>query len=114
MAEAKIIVTGGAGFIGSAVVWRLNELGCDDILVVDRMDETDKWKNLAPLRFADYIDADDFLDDIGDLKHAEAIFHLGACSSTMRTNSRNTALPWITPQFWWNPSRHRRTSFTRP
>lgn len=87
MAEAKIIVTGGAGFIGSAVVWRLNELGCDDILVVDRMDETDKWKNLAPLRFADYIDADDFLDDIGDLKHAEAIFHLGACSSTTERDS---------------------------
>ncbi|MCC6453208.1 MAG: ADP-glyceromanno-heptose 6-epimerase [Acidobacteria bacterium] len=78
----KIIVTGGAGFIGSAVVWRLNELGRDDILIVDRMDETDKWKNLAPLKFADYIDADDFLDDIGDFKDAEAIFHLGACSST--------------------------------
>ena len=47
----KIIVTGGAGFIGSAIVWRLNELGHDDILIVDRADETDKWKNLAPLRF---------------------------------------------------------------
>ena len=78
----RIIVTGGAGFIGSAVVWRLNEIGRDDILIVDRMDETDKWKNLAPLKFADYIDADDFLDDIGDFKGAEAIFHLGACSST--------------------------------
>ena len=78
----KIIVTGGAGFIGSAVVWRLNEMGRDDILIVDRMDETDKWKNLAPLKFADYIDADDFIDDIGDFKDTEAIFHLGACSST--------------------------------
>ena len=78
----KIIVTGGAGFIGSSVVWRLNEMGRDDILIVDRMDETDKWKNLAPLKFADYIDADDFLDDIGDFKDTEAIFHLGACSST--------------------------------
>src|SRR5690606_6760509 len=87
MGEAKIIVTGGAGFIGSAVVWRLNELGCEDILVVDRMDETDKWKNLAPLKFADYIDADDFLDDIDDLKDAEAIFHLGACSSTTERDS---------------------------
>lgn len=78
----RIIVTGGAGFIGSAVVWRLNEMGRDNILIVDRMDETDKWKNLAPLKFADYIDADDFLDDIGDFKGAETIFHLGACSST--------------------------------
>jgi ADP-L-glycero-D-manno-heptose 6-epimerase len=78
----KIIVTGGAGFIGSAVVWRLNEHGRGDILIVDRMDKTDKWKNLAPLKFADYIDADDFLDNLGDFKDAEAIVHLGACSST--------------------------------
>jgi len=52
MADAKVIVTGGAGFIGSALVWRLNELGYDDILIIDRMDETDKWKNLAALKFA--------------------------------------------------------------
>ena len=43
----KIIVTGGAGFIGSAVVWRLNERGVDDILIADVMDETDKWNNPA-------------------------------------------------------------------
>jgi ADP-L-glycero-D-manno-heptose 6-epimerase len=77
-----MIVTGGAGFIGSAVVWRLNQLGHDDILIVDRLDETDKWKNLPPLRFADYIDADDFIDDLGDFRDARCIFHLGACSST--------------------------------
>lgn len=78
----SIILTGGAGFIGSAIVWRLNELGHDDILIVDRMDETDKWKNLAPLRFSDYIDADDFIEDIGHFADADVIFHLGACSST--------------------------------
>jgi ADP-L-glycero-D-manno-heptose 6-epimerase len=83
----RIIVTGGAGFIGSAVVWRLNELGHDDILVVDRLDETDKWKNLVPLKFADYLDADDFLDDLGDFKDAKTIFHLGACSSTTERDS---------------------------
>ena len=77
-----MIVTGGAGFIGSAIVWRLNQLGHDDILIVDRLDETDKWKNLPPLRFADYIDADDFLDDLGDFSDVRCIFHLGACSST--------------------------------
>jgi ADP-L-glycero-D-manno-heptose 6-epimerase len=80
--NSRIIVTGGAGFIGSAIVWRLNELGRDDILIIDRLDETDKWKNLAPLRFADYIDADEFMDDLGDFRDVGCIFHLGACSST--------------------------------
>ncbi len=80
--NSKIIVTGGAGFIGSAIVWRLNELGYDNIFIVDRLDETDKWKNLPPLRFADYIDADDFIDDLGEFRDVRYIFHLGACSST--------------------------------
>lgn len=83
----KIIVTGGAGFIGSAVVWRLNELGYDDILIVDRMDETDKWKNLAPLHFADYVDADDFADELDLHEDANCVFHLGACSSTTETDA---------------------------
>lgn len=87
MSDQKIIVTGGAGFIGSAIVWRLNERGYNDTLVVDRMDETDKWKNLAPLRFADYIDADDFIDDLGDFKDTGTIFHMGACSSTTETDA---------------------------
>lgn len=87
MPKAKIIVTGGAGFIGSAVVWRLNELGYDDILIVDRMDRTDKWKNLAPLRFADYIEAVDFIDVIDDFADNDVIFHLGACSSTTETDA---------------------------
>lgn len=83
----RIIVTGGAGFIGSAIVWRLNERGHDDILIVDRADETEKWKNLPPLRFADYIDADDFLDDLGDFRDVETIIHMGACSSTTVTDA---------------------------
>jgi ADP-L-glycero-D-manno-heptose 6-epimerase len=83
----KIIVTGGAGFIGSAVVWRFNQLGLDNILIVDRLDETDKWKNLAPLKYADYIDADRFLDDLDEFKDSRAIIHLGACSSTTERDS---------------------------
>jgi ADP-L-glycero-D-manno-heptose 6-epimerase len=85
--KKKIIVTGGAGFIGSAVVWRLNELGEDNILIVDRLDETDKWKNLVPLRFCDYIDADDLLTDRVVFSDAKAVVHMGACSSTTERDS---------------------------
>ena len=83
----RIIVTGGAGFIGSAIVWGLNERGYDDILIVDRMDETDKWKNLAPLRFDDLVDADDFLDELDVFDDVEALIHMGACSSTTERNT---------------------------
>ncbi|MFN2413217.1 MAG: ADP-glyceromanno-heptose 6-epimerase, partial [Pyrinomonadaceae bacterium] len=59
----------------------------DDVLIVDRLDETNKWKNLAPLRFADYIDADDFLDELDFHKDADAVLHMGACSSTTETDA---------------------------
>ena len=49
------IVTGGAGFIGSAIVWALNERGIDDIIIVDDLASDEKWKNLTPLKFSDYI-----------------------------------------------------------
>jgi ADP-L-glycero-D-manno-heptose 6-epimerase len=87
MTTKKTIVTGGAGFIGSAVVWRLNQLGEDNILIVDRLDETDKWKNLTPLKYSDYLDADDFLNTLDEFKAAKAIIHLGACSSTTERDS---------------------------
>lgn len=83
----KVIVTGGAGFIGSAIVWRLNELGADDILIVDRMDKSDKWKNLSPLKFLDYIEAVDFIDILDEFENAETIIHMGACSSTTETDA---------------------------
>lgn len=87
MSIQTIVVTGGAGFIGSALVWRLNDLGYDDILIVDRLDETEKWKNLAPLRFADYLDADDFAEDLEMYSDVRYVFHMGACSSTTETDS---------------------------
>lgn len=82
----KIIVTGGSGFIGSAIVWRLNELGREDIVVVDRKDDAAKERNLAPLKFADFVDADDFIARLDDFSEAETIIHMGACSSTTETN----------------------------
>jgi len=80
-----IIVTGGAGFIGSAIVWKLNIEGIDNILIVDEIDNV-KWKNLVGLKFIDYIEKDDFLNNIVNGKYnnlkVDTIFHMGACSST--------------------------------
>ena len=80
-----IVVTGGAGFIGSALIWKLNTEGVDNIIVVDRLGISDKWKNLVGRRFADYLDKEDFLELVLDDAvpfDVEAIIHMGACSST--------------------------------
>jgi len=53
-----IVVTGGAGFIGSAIVWRLNQLGENKIIIVDELGKEEKWKNLAGLSFIDFINKD--------------------------------------------------------
>jgi ADP-L-glycero-D-manno-heptose 6-epimerase len=84
-----IVVTGGAGFIGSALIAALNKRGIDDILVVDRLQSDQRWKNLVNLRFADYLDKDEFLEMVaGDVINfsTDAVFHLGACSSTTETD----------------------------
>ncbi len=80
-----IIVTGGAGFIGSAIIWALNERGIDDILVVDNLGTSDKWKNLVNRRYAQYMHRDEFMAmllGVGLQHKPRAIIHMGACSST--------------------------------
>jgi len=85
-----IIVTGGAGFIGSAIIAELNARGIDDIIVVDRLGLDARWKNLVNLSFADYVDKEDFLQLALEKRigpPAKAVFHLGACSDTTETDA---------------------------
>jgi len=89
--KARILVTGAGGFIGSALVHELNRRGLTQIIVTDFLGEDEKWKNLLPLEFDDYVAADDFLEETTrDPDHFgkfAAVFHLGACSSTTVTDS---------------------------
>ncbi len=81
----KYIVTGAAGLIGSALIWKLNRMGIDDILAVDHLGTSEKWKNLRALSYADYMEKDVFYERLlaGALpRDVECILHMGACSST--------------------------------
>src|SRR5579863_1164811 len=85
-----LIVTGGAGFIGSNLVHELNAHGFTDILVVDNLTSSRKHLNLAGARFADYMDKAEFRRAFNanalDAQNIEAIFHQGACSNTLEDN----------------------------
>ncbi len=86
-----IIVTGGAGFIGANLVRQLNEAGETDILVVDNLKNGHKFSNLADLSIADYIDKQDFIEQVRADRNfgaIDAIFHQGACSTTTEWDGR--------------------------
>jgi ADP-L-glycero-D-manno-heptose 6-epimerase len=86
----RVAVTGAAGFIGSNIVKGLNARGIEDIIAVDDMTQGDKFRNLADLKIADYVDLDLFYDLFaeGFFGKVEAVFHEGACSDTMETDGK--------------------------
>ena len=83
-----IVVTGGAGFIGSNIVKGLNEAGEENIIVVDNLSNAEKHLNLNSLSIADYIDKDEFLQKLNKFQKVSAIFHQGACSSTTEQDGK--------------------------
>ncbi len=86
----RVVVTGGAGFIGANIVKGLNARGIDDIIVVDDLSQGDKFRNLVDLKIADYVDLDDFYPNFeeGYYGKVEAVFHEGACSDTMEQDGK--------------------------
>lgn len=84
----RIVLTGGAGFIGSCIAQSLNMRGIYEIIIVDNIASTEKWMNLRNKKYLSYINKDYFLrklinNEIGDI---DALIHLGACSSTTEKN----------------------------
>ncbi|MEX2583548.1 MAG: ADP-glyceromanno-heptose 6-epimerase [Gemmatimonadota bacterium] len=89
ISDSRILVTGGAGFIGSALVHDLNGRGAERIVVADHLGHGEKWRNLTPLRFEDYVEKDDLIPALerGALGEFDLVLHLGACSSTTETDA---------------------------
>ena len=78
-----IVITGGAGMIGSMIAWQLNQLGREDLLIVDRQTHPEQWQNLCHRRYADYLDKDElipWLELHGN--EVDAVIHMGAISAT--------------------------------
>jgi ADP-L-glycero-D-manno-heptose 6-epimerase len=83
-----IVVTGGAGFIGSNLVKALNDRDRTDVVVVEDMRDGRKFRNLADCEILDLVDKDRFLENLDGIERPEVIFHEGACSDTMEWDGR--------------------------
>ena len=84
-----ILITGAAGFIGSAFVWQLNEEGIKDVILVDKLRHEDKWKNIAKREYYDWVDRDELFDWLKveeNAKKIDVIVHMGAISATTETD----------------------------
>jgi ADP-L-glycero-D-manno-heptose 6-epimerase len=77
-----IVITGGAGMIGSMIAWQLNQQGRDDLVIVDRQKHADQWQNLCHRRYAEYLDKDELKVWLESGVQVDAIIHMGAISAT--------------------------------
>ena len=77
-----IVITGGAGMIGSMIAWQLNQEGRDDLLIVDRQKHSDQWQNLCHRRYEEYLDKEELLPWLEAGAELDAVIHMGAISAT--------------------------------
>lgn len=97
-----IVITGGAGMIGSMIAWKFNQLGRSDLVIADRARHPDQWQNLCHRDYADYLDKDELLPWLNNAHHVEAVIHMGAISATterdfnllVQDNIRYSQLLW--------------------
>ena len=84
-----IVLTGGAGFIGSCLLAALNRAGRNDVLIVDSLRTNEKWKNIVGHSFIDIVSKEDFRDWMitGDVGDVDVVIHMGACSTTTETDA---------------------------